>query len=331
MRLLCGVLASAPFGSDLVGDESLSARPMERVATPLNAMGAQVRTIEGHAPVRVEGGPLRGIDHAVPVPSAQVKGAVLLAGLAAEGATTVREPAATRDHTERALSELGAPIEREPGAVTVHRFQHDGFEGEVPGDPSSAAFLVAAAALAGGALRIRGVGLNPTRLAFLGVLGRMGVRTTLVPEREELGEPVGTIEVEPAGELAGTVVGERELPLVVDEVPVLALLAAFASGGTRFAGAGELRTKESDRLGGVVAAIRALGGEASVEGDDLVLAGGGLRGGVAAAAGDHRMAMALSIGGLRTPEPISVEGVEVAEVSFPGFLDTLSGLGVEIA
>ena len=252
MRLLSGVLASAPFESVLEGDASLSRRPMERVAEPLRRMGADVRTTDGHPPVVVRGGPLRGIEHASEVPSAQVKSAVLLAGLAADGETTVLEPAPTRDHTERALRHLGAPVSTAPGQVSVRAFQHGGFEARVPGDISSAAFLVAAAALTGRALTVEGVGLNPTRTRYLHVLGRMGVRVHLEELEVELGEPVGRLEVEPCEGLTGTTVEADELPLIVDEVPVLALLAAHAGGESRFRGAGELREKESDRLHGLV-------------------------------------------------------------------------------
>ena len=303
---------------------------MERVAEPLRAMGARVSTTDGHAPVLVRGGSLRGIEYATPVPTAQVKSAVLLAGLEAEGATTVRESAQTRDHTERALAYLGAPIAIAPGAVTVRAFRHAGFSGLVPGDVSSTAFLIAAAALAGRPLAVREVGLNPTRTSYLGVLDRMGVRTRLEPGREELGEPVGTLTAEPCEGLRGTTVDAGELPLVVDEVPVLALLASHETGETRFVGAAELRVKESDRLGGVAEAILALGGAAGVEGDDLVVAGGGLEGGVADSRGDHRLAMAIAVSALGSRGPVTVEGIEAAEVTYPGFVPALVALGARV-
>jgi len=307
MRLLAGLLAAAPFESVLRGDASLTVRPMERVADPLRAMGADVRTTYGHAPVVVRGGPLRGIEYRTAVPSAQVKTAVLLAGLAAEGSTTLREPVPTRDHTERALAALGAPVEFEPGLAKVRAFEHEGFAATVPGDVSSAAFLVAAAVLTGGALAIEGVGLNPTRTRFVRVLERMGASIGSRIERVELGEPVGTLEVEPGPRLAGTTIDAGELPLVVDEVPVLAMVAANASGQTRFEGGAELRVKESDRLVGLVDAIRGLGGDAGLEGDDLVVGGGGL-----AAA------------------PVTVAGAEAIETSFPGFATLMNGLGAAI-
>jgi len=330
MRLVAGVLASCRFEAELVGDESLSERPMERVAEPLRAMGARVRTTDGYAPMVVSGGDLHGIRHVCRVPSAQVKGAVLLAGLAAEGETTVEEPAVTRDHTERALEALGAPVRTAPGAIGVAPFQHEGFAGELPGDVSSAAFIVAAAALTGSGLALHDVGLNPTRTRFLAVLERMGVRTRSEAARIALGEPVGELFVSACPGLVGTTVTEDELPLVIDEVPVLAMLAAHADGETRFEGAGELRVKESDRLAGPAEAIRALGGHASVQGDDLVIAGGGLRGGRASSGGDHRMAMALAVAGLAGSGPVEVEGIEAADVSFPGFLRLLARLGARM-
>lgn len=326
MRLLTGVLASAPFRSVLTGDPSLSVRPMERVAAPLRAMGADIRTTEGHAPITVEGGPLHGIRFEAPVASAQVKSAVLLAGLAAEGTTTVIEPAPTRDHTERALAALGAAVTVGDG-ISVGRFQHEGFAGRVPGDPSSAAFLIGAAALTGSSITLRDVGLNPTRLRFLDVMGRMGIRVTRSVDREELGEPVGSLHVAAVDGLAPVRVEAAELPLVIDEVPILALLAAHASGESTFSGAGELRVKESDRLAAITAGIRALGGHAGDEGDDLVVAGGGLGGGVADAGGDHRMAMSFAVGALAAESPCEIEGIEVADVSFPGFIQALASLG----
>lgn len=331
MRLLAGVLASAPFETVLTGDESLRARPMERVARPLRAMGASIETTEGHPPIRIRGGALRGISYESPVPSAQVKGAILLAALAADGETVVVEPAPTRDHTERALAHLGAPVRvPAPGVVRLSAFQHSGFTAAVPGDVSSAAFLIAAAAVTGGEVEIEGVGLNPSRTRFLEVMARMGVRTEARVEGEELGEPVGDISVRATAGLRGTVVPPEELPLVIDEVPVLAALAAQAEGESRFAGAGELRVKESDRLGGLAGMIRDLGAEARVEGDDLVLAGGGVVGGRTSAHGDHRMAMAATVAGLGARAEVEVEGVEAADVSFPGFVETLRALGASI-
>jgi 3-phosphoshikimate 1-carboxyvinyltransferase len=331
MRLVAGTLAAAPFRSTLVGDASLSARPMERVAAPLREMGATVGTTDGHAPVEIVGGPLYGISYTLPIPTAQVKGAVLLAGVAAEGTTSVTEPAATRDHTERALAALGAPVSLDGSTIIVQGvYQHDAFGATVPGDVSSAAFLVAAAAVTRSELTVRGVGLNPSRLHFVRVMERMGVRLELRPTREELGEPVGDLWVAPNTDLQGTEVSASELPLVIDEVPVLALMATHARGETWFVEASELRAKESDRLNGVAEGVRALGGHAAVEGDDLVVPGLGLAGGLADGRGDHRLAMAFAVAALSADAPSEIEGIEAADVSFPGFVEALSALGASV-
>ncbi len=330
MRLLAGVLASSPFSSVLTGDESLLERPMERVAEPLRRMGAELTTRGGRPPLTVRGRHLQGIRFRAPVPSAQVKSAVLLAGLEADGETVVVETAPTRDHTERALAHLGAPVVHDGAEVSISAFEHEGFAARVPGDVSSAAFLVAAAALTGGAVTVEGVGLNPTRTRFLEVMERMGVRTRAQVHGTQLGEPVGDLHVLPGDGLRGTTVDAEELPLVIDEIPVLAVLAAHASGDSWFLGASELRVKESDRLGGLAELVRSLGGQAAVEVDDLVVAGGGLEGGPGDAGGDHRIAMALCVAALAARSPVEVHGVEAADVSFPGFLETLKALGARI-
>jgi 3-phosphoshikimate 1-carboxyvinyltransferase len=330
MRLLAGVLAGVAGTRVLTGDDSLRSRPMERVAIPLREMGAGVRTTEGRAPLTIDGGGLRGIRYRVPVASAQVKGAILFGALSAEGETAVDEPAATRDHSERALAALGGPVAWAPGRVSLRAFQHEGFAGTVPGDPSSAAFLVAAAALTGSEITIIGLGLNPSRTRFLDVLERMGVHAIQRIDHEELGEPVGDLHVSACEGVTGTRIEPDELPLVIDEVPILALLAAHAEGETWFLGASELRVKESDRIAAVAAGVRALGGHAGDEGSDLVVAGGGLGGGRASAAGDHRMAMAFAVAALAAAGPSEIHGIEAADVSFPGFIATLQGLGARI-
>jgi 3-phosphoshikimate 1-carboxyvinyltransferase len=332
LRLLGGLVAGAPFRTVLTGDDSLRRRPMERLAEPLRLMGARVSTDGGRPPVEIRGGGLRGIRYAVPVPSAQVKGAVLLAGLAAEGPTTVIEAVPTRDHTERALASLGAPVTRTGEGVTVSAFQHRGFRGTIPGDPSSAAFLLAAAAVTGSGMSVRGAGLNPTRLSFLKVMERMGANLEIRPEEatDSLGEPVGDLEVRPGAELMGAVVPPEELPLLIDEVPVLAAVAAHGRSESRFEGAAELRVKESDRLAGLRDGLRGLGGRAEVEGDTLVVGGGRLPGGVADARGDHRLAMALSVAAMGASGESTIGGMEWAEVSFPGFVATLAGLGARV-
>lgn len=327
MRLLSGVLAACDFETTLVGDASLSARPMERVAVPLRLMGASVETTDGHAPIRIRGGRLRGITYELPVASSQIKSAILLAGLTADGETSVVARASGRDHTERALLALGAPVTITEDQVGISAFQHDGFEGDVPGDPSSAAFILAAAAISGSNIAVRDVGLNPSRIGFIDVMRRMGVHVRMKERWEALDEPAGILEIE-AGEGPRSVTVEAgELVEVIDEVPVLAALASHAKGESRFEGAGELRIKESDRLEQIVRGIRGLGGEASVEGETLIIAGGGLAGGTADAGGDHRIAMAMAVAAMGARGDCFIDGMECADVSFPGFTDCLIGLG----
>ena len=261
MRLLAGVLAGQEGRTELVGDSSLSSRPMERIAEPLRRMGATVETTEGHAPLVVQGAPLRAIDYELPVASAQVKSAILLAGVQAAGATTVVEPVATRDHTERMLEHAGARVTRRPSSVTV-----EGAESlrlpdvEVPGDISSAApFLVAAAIVPGSAVTVHGVGLNPRRAGLLDVLERMGVRIAIYNRRSIGGEPAGDVEVR-ASELVGTTVTAEEVPSLIDELPIFAVAACHARGETVVRGAEELRAKESNRIEAVVEELRRVGG-----------------------------------------------------------------------
>lgn len=331
MRLVAGLVASAPFQTVLTGDRSLSKRPMERVAEPLRTMGAHVTTVDGHPPVRISGSELHGIRFEPAVPSAQVKGAVLLAALRAEGTTTVAERVKTRDHTERLLVALEAPIRSEDEDLALDGpFQHGGFRARVPGDPSSAAFLLGAAALTGGSVVIRDVGLNPTRLRFLEVFRRMGLEVEVEVEADALGEPVGTMRLSARTALRPVEVGEDEMPLVIDEVPLLAAVAAHADGPSRFAGGGELRVKETDRLSVLVEGIRSLGGQAAEAGDDIVIGGGGVAGGLARSAGDHRMAMAFAVSSLAAGAPSEIDGIESSDVSFPGFLPLLRSLGADV-
>ncbi len=330
-RLLSGLLAGQAFESVLDGDHSLRRRPMERVAHPLRLMGADVRTDDGTPPVTVLGGFLNGIEYETPEPSAQVKSAVLLAGLQADGTTTVIEPASTRDHTERALQALGAPLTVEPRRVSVRRFQHSGFAGSIPGDASSAAFLAAAAALVPGSeVVIHGMGLNSTRASWVRHLERMGASIQGRMEGEELGEPVGSLLARAGDGLTGIVLSADETAEAIDEVPVLAAVAAHAAGESRFEGADELRVKESDRLNGMAEGIRGLGGEAAVEGDTLVVAGGGLSGGVALGHEDHRLVMAFAVGALAARGECVIDGGEWAGISFPGFVPVLRELGAEV-
>lgn len=326
MRLVTGLLAGQEGRFDLIGDESLSSRPMERVAEPLRRMGARVETTDGHAPLVIEGAALRAIDYELPVASAQVKSAVLLAGLRAEGATTVVEPMPTRDHTERLLERAGARVTRRPTSVTVERTtQLRLSEIEIPGDISSAApFLVAAAIVPGSAVTVHGVGLNPRRAGLLDVLERMGARVAIYNRRRIGGEPAGDVELR-ASELVGATISEEEVPSLVDELPLLAVAACHARGDTVVHGASELRYKESNRLDAIVEELRRIGGHARSTSDGFRIKGvpARLRGGVVESRGDHRLAMLGAVAGVASREGVELRGAEAVETSFPGFYDVL--------
>ena len=329
MRLLPGLLAGQSGRFELVGDESLSARPMERVAEPLRRMGAQVETVDGHAPLVVEGSELHAIDYELPVPSAQVKSAVLLAGLLADGETTVVEPLPTRDHTERLLERAGASVQRRPQSVSVRgaeRIELD--EIDIPGDFSSAApLLVAAAIVPGSDLTVHGVGLNPRRIGLLAVLERMGARVAIYNRRSIGAEPAGDVEIR-ASELVGASVTAAEVPSLVDELPVFALAAAHAHGDSIVRGAGELRLKESDRIEAVAEELRRLGAHVRATPDGFRIRGvpARVRGGVFDARGDHRLAMLGAVAGVSSREGVELRGAEAVETSFPGFFDVLEQL-----
>ena len=331
MRLLAGLLAGQEERRfELVGDESLSARPLERIAEPLRRMGARIDTTDGHAPLVVEGvSELLAIDYELPVASAQVKSAILLAGLFAAGETTVVEPAPTRDHTERLLERAGVAVKRRPQSVSVHgtdRLELD--EVEIPGDFSSAApLLVAAAIVPGSELTVHGVGLNPRRIGLLGVLERMGARISIYNRRSIGGEPAGDVEIR-ASELVGAAVTPAEVPALVDELPVFALAAAHARGESIVRGAGELRVKETDRLEGVAEELRRVGGHVRATGDGWRIRGvpARLRGGVFDARGDHRLAMLGAVAGVSSKEGVELRGADAVESSFPGFFRVLEQL-----
>jgi 3-phosphoshikimate 1-carboxyvinyltransferase len=328
IRLLMGMLAGRDGYYVLTGDESLSARPMERVADPLRRMGARIDTLEGHAPVEIEGSSLLAIDYELPVASAQVKSAILLAGLTAEGATTVVEPVPTRDHTELMLEAGGIPVRRRPTSVTVQAGTLRLGEVDVPGDFSSAApLLVAAALIPGSDLTVHGVGLNPRRTGLLEVLKRMGVRVSIFNRHKAGLEVVGDVQVQ-HGELSATEIGEGEVPLLVDELPLVALLAASAHGETVVRGAKELRVKESDRIEAVTDLLRATGAHVRSREDGWAITGvpGRLRGGRVEARGDHRIAMLGAVVGLASREGVDVGGAETVAISFPGFYDVLDSL-----
>jgi 3-phosphoshikimate 1-carboxyvinyltransferase len=334
MRLLPGWLAGQPGGVwTLDGDDSIRRRPVDRVAEPLREMGAIVEAREGRfPPFTVRGAPLTGIEYELPVASAQVKSCVLIAGMFASGSTTVDEGAPSRDHTERLLRRARVPFERHGGRITVA--QVDELELDrllVPGDPSSAAFMVAAAILVGGSrVVVKDVGLNWTRTGFFRIAERMGA--VIVGDLEEPGaesdqEPAGELDVA-SGPLEGTVVDPDEVPLAIDELTLVALLGAHAEGETVVRGAGELRLKESDRIAGVVDGLRGLGADIEATPDGFVVRGDGspLAGGTIDANGDHRMAMLGAVAGLASTEGVEVVGMDAAAVSYPGFERDLRAL-----
>jgi 3-phosphoshikimate 1-carboxyvinyltransferase len=363
MRLLAGLLAGQSFRSRLIGDKSLSIRPMNRVITPLTAMGARI-TAEGEggrAPLVIDGGPLQAIDYVSPVASAQIKSAILLAGLYAEGTplldddgvpilnadgtpklmpTSVTEPVQSRDHTERMLNYFLVKVESgkvntgdaaflhpqdQPNRVSIHGGQMPESRAfNIPGDISSAAFwLAAAAAQPGARLLVKNLGLNATRTGLLAVLLRMGARVHEIVEDVEQIEPSGTVMVE--GErLRGTVIEGREIPNVIDELPIIAVLGALAEGETVIRNAAELRVKETDRLAALAANLRAMGAPVEEFHDGLTITGGHpLHGARLPSHGDHRIAMAFAIAGLFAEGETVIEGVECIETSYPGFQDTL--------
>jgi 3-phosphoshikimate 1-carboxyvinyltransferase len=327
MRLLIGLVAACPFDTTIIGDESLSRRPMRRVVDPLGRMGARIDSIDGHAPITVHGGRLQGISYAPPVPSAQVKSAILLAGLNAEGTTTVIEAAQTRDHTERAFEAFGLNVTVAGRSISVPGGQHaTGRPLDVPGDFSSAAFwMVAAAALPDSRVEIEGVGLNPTRTGLIDVLRRFGAKVTVEPTSTAAGEVLGRIVVE--GDRAGSVaIAPAEVPILIDELPALAALAV-RGGEVTVTGATELRVKESDRIAALVAGFRGLGIDADERPDGFVVHGSGApSGGVADARGDHRMAMAFAVAALAARNPSRIEGADAVDISYPGFFEVLTRL-----
>ncbi len=330
-RLLLGLLAGHRFGATLTGDASLRRRPMRRVTVPLSQMGARFdESGRDGLPLTVRGGTLAPLRYAMPVSSAQIKSALLLAGLAGGVEVSLREPhGRSRDHTERMLRAFGYDVEESDGWIA---FRPGGtiapFELQVPGDPSSAAFLAGAAVLADhGELRIAGVGVNPTRIGFLFVLRRMGAAIAIDAATEHFGEPVADLIVTPAA-LRGTEVKPGEIPALIDEIPLLAVLASRAQGATLFRGVGELRVKESDRLSLIAENLRAVGGRAEVQGDDLAVEGVSVPpAGRVRSAGDHRMAMAFAVLGTVGGARVRVDDMACAAVSFPRFTESLHGIG----
>ncbi|MBI3247902.1 MAG: 3-phosphoshikimate 1-carboxyvinyltransferase [Deltaproteobacteria bacterium] len=329
MRLLSGLLAGRPFVSRLDGDASLRSRPMARVMTPLREMGADIVSEggENRAPLRITGQTLHGIRYRSQVASAQVKSALLLAGLQAQGRTTVWEPVRSRDHTERMLPAFGASIDVNDLEVTIEgRQELLACDVEVPGDLSSAAFFIGAALMIPGSeLYVRGVGLNPTRTGVLDIFRAMGGTITVLNEREVCGEPVGDLLVR-SGSLVGVEFDEALVVRAIDEIPIVAIAAAVARGVTTIRGAQELRVKESDRLRALALGLSALGVRVSELPDGLVIAGGELQPGRVQSFDDHRIAMAFTIAGLAGTGEIVLEGVSCVDISFPGFYNVLRDL-----
>jgi 3-phosphoshikimate 1-carboxyvinyltransferase len=330
LRLLTGILAGQEGRFELTGDDSLRQRPMDRVAEPLTRMGARITTAGGRAPIAIEGsGALHGIEYRLPVASAQVKSAVLLAGLNADRTTTVVEPTSTRDHTELMLEAAGVRVRRRPASVSVEppgRLRLD--EVVVPGDFSAAApFVLAATLLAGSELTVHDVGLNPRRTGLLGVLERMGARISVYNRRKLGGEWAGDLEVRSA-ELTGTEIGPEEVPRLVDELPLFALAAAFARGESRVRGADELRVKETDRIENVTNALRAVGVRIRARDDGFGVRGVPSRppGGRMSSDGDHRIAMVGAIAGLVSREGVEIGDADAVAISFPGFFDLVEAV-----
>ncbi|HEY0022562.1 MAG TPA: 3-phosphoshikimate 1-carboxyvinyltransferase [Longimicrobium sp.] len=334
-RLMMGLLASRPFNATLTGDDSLRSRPMRRITAPLERMGARFQELgaSGTLPIEVGGGPLRPLHYASPKASAQIKSAVLLAGLGAGVPVSVTEPVLSRDHTERMLRGLGEFVQTSVADGAVHvSLTPSGralppLDLSVPGDPSSAAFLVALALLADeGELRIRDVCVNPTRTGFFELVARMGARIARENQREEGGELVADLVVRPA-RLRGIEVGGQEVPAAIDEIPMLAVLAARAEGETRITGAGELRVKETDRIAAVAGNLRALGVDAEELEDGLIVRGTDRPlSGAVHSYDDHRVAMAFGVLGACPENSVEIDDRAVVDVSFPGFWELLAGV-----
>lgn len=328
-RLLLGILAAQRFRTVLTGDASLRRRPMRRVTEPLGVMGARIVAGAGDGlPLAITGGPLHPLAWRLPVASAQIKSALLLAGAVGGVEVVLDEPAPSRDHTERMLRHFGFAVEARAGRVTL---QPTGrivpFDIDIPGDPSSAIFLLAAAALADdGEIAVAGVGINPSRTGYLGAMARLGVAVACSPDAPGFGEPCGTLRAA-ASELRAIDLAATEVPAMIDEVPMLACLAARARGTSRFRGLAELRVKESDRLAALADNLRRVGVEAAVDGDDLSVVGTDrpLRG-LVRTGGDHRIAMAFAVLGTQAGAAIRVDDPACAAVSFPGFASTLAAL-----
>lgn len=333
MRLMAGILSGQPFMSVVTGDSSLRNRPMDRIAHPLREMGARIEGREGgrKAPLVIHGGALRAIHYHMPVASAQVKSAVLLAGLFADGSTSVTEIRPSRDHTERMLQAFGGNVTVAGLTRTIVPSTLTGCDVEVPGDISSAAFLmVAAACLPNSDVTIESVGLNPTRAGIISVLQQMGAQIDVKNSRETGGEPIGDIHIR-GGNLVGIDIGEDLIPSLIDEVPVLSVAASCAKGITRITGASELRVKETDRISAMAEELAKIGVQVETLEDGMVIQGPQvIQGGVTNSHGDHRIAMAMAVAGLLAKAPVGIEQPECIAVSFPGFENLLKELVVTL-
>jgi 3-phosphoshikimate 1-carboxyvinyltransferase len=333
MRLLAGLLSGQDFAVELTGDASLSRRPMARVTEPLGRMGARIESgPEGRPPLRIHGGArLQGIDYVLPVASAQVKSALLLAGLYAEGRTCVTEPAPTRDHTERMLAGLGYTLERSGSRVCLRGGGGlDAASIDVPADISSAAFFLVGASIAPGSdLLLEHVGVNPTRTGVIDILRLMGADIEVLKPREVGGEPVADLRVRSAP-LRGIAIPEALVPLAIDEFPALFVAAACAEGETVLTGAAELRVKESDRIQVMADGLQACGVDARPQPDGIRIQGGALKGARVASEGDHRIAMAFAMAALRADAPMAIEDCANVDTSFPGFAALAGGAGLDI-
>lgn len=331
MRMLAGLVAAQPGDFRFTGDPSLRGRPMERIRTPLAAMGARIDLTDGHAPMTVHGGSLRAIDFDAPVASAQVKTAVLFAGLQAEGTTSLAETIRTRDHTEHALRAFGASLDRTGGRLSIPGGQKlQALDLTVPGDMSSAAFFLAATLLFEDSnLVLDGLGLNPTRATLLDVIAAMGGGIKMLEVLETHGEMAGTIQVQRKGSLTGVDISGALAAQLIDELPVLAAIAPYTRNGVSIRDARELRVKESDRIALVVKNLRAMGAEVTELEDGMDIPGGQrLHGGTIDSGMDHRIAMAFSIAALRAEGDTEIHGAEAASISFPEFFDWLDDLAV---
>jgi len=332
MRLMMGLLAGQSFDVEMTGDESLRSRPMERVAVPLRQMGAEISTTDGKPPVKLSGeASLKGIEYPTPMASAQVKSAVLLAGLYAEGSTTVVEPAVTRDHTERMLQAFGVNVEVNGlvstvnGGVTLTAVDVD-----VPADISSATFPLGAGCVStGGPVTVSDVGINPSRTGILDILRLMGVNIGQSAERQVGGEPVATLTIADA-QLKGIKIPAELVPLAIDEFPMVFALAAVAEGETIITGAEELRAKESDRISAMVNGLQALGVEVEEFSDGARIVGGEVSGGTVDSLGDHRIAMAFAVLASRAQGPVEILNTANVATSFPGFVECMRSLGLTI-